>query len=119
MTLAVTLDHPEIPAKYDRFALGDAGDVCERTGSIAFDSSYPTGGESLTAADLGLDSILFARFEPTSGYLFNYDLGNSKVLAWYSDSDGVADGPLAQVPDTTDLAALTTVNFWVVGVEAP
>lgn len=70
---------------------------------VAFDDSYPTGGESLTAADLGLTRVLFALAEPASGYAFEYDHTNSKLLAYYADYDAGADGPLIQVPNTTDL----------------
>lgn len=48
------------------------------TGSIAFDSSYPTGGESmdLTGKFATLELVLF---ESNSGYLFQYDYTNKKV----------------------------------------
>lgn len=48
---------------------------------VDFDSSYPTGGESLTAADLGLRSIELVLASPKSGYVFEYDYANSKILA--------------------------------------
>ena len=37
------------------------------TGTLAFDSSYPTGGESLTAAAIGLGAIDFIQFAPVGG----------------------------------------------------
>ena len=50
---------------------------------IAFDSSYPTGGESLTASDIGL-SVVEAVFTLTkSGYIFDYDYANEKLKAYY------------------------------------
>ena len=70
---------------------------------VSFDDSYPTGGEALTAGDLGLTRVSFALAEPASGYAFEYDHTNSKLLAYYADYDAGADGPLIQVPDTTDL----------------
>jgi hypothetical protein len=51
------------------------------TGQVAFDSSYPTGGESLTARDIGLRTIDFIVFEQRSGVVFDYDYTNAKVLA--------------------------------------
>lgn len=52
------------------------------TGTIAFDSSYPTGGESLAAADIGLRAIDSIRVDPKSGLVFEYDYTNSKLLAY-------------------------------------
>lgn len=49
---------------------------------IAFDSSYPTGGESLTAADLGLKTIDFISIQAKNGLVFEYDYTNFKVLAF-------------------------------------
>lgn len=57
--------------------------------TIAFDSSYPTGGESLTAADLGLKTIDLLQVQSKSGLVFEYDYTNSKVLAY---SQGVSVG---------------------------
>lgn len=51
---------------------------------IAFDSSYPTGGEALTASNVALSVIEDWNIPPNSGYLFNYDATNSKVLAYAS-----------------------------------
>ncbi|MEM2125708.1 MAG: hypothetical protein QXQ53_04855 [Candidatus Methanosuratincola sp.] len=53
------------------------------TFTIAFDSSYPTGGESLTAANLGLSSIDFLLVEPAHGLLFEYVHSTSKLKAMY------------------------------------
>lgn len=77
---------------------------------VAFDNSYPTGGEALTAADLGLVTIEFVLFEPAAGYTFEYDHTNSKVIARHGNNDGVADGPSVEVPNTTDLSAVVAVR---------
>jgi hypothetical protein len=66
------------------------------TGTIAFDSSYPTGGESLAAADLGLAKIDFIQVSP-KGFLFEYDYTNSLLLV---KSQGYAHGTGGSV--TTD-----------------
>lgn len=76
--------------------------------SIAFDDSYPTGGEGLTGAQLGLVSVDSVQIEPAGGYVFSYDYANKKVIAYYGDNDAVADGALAQVADKADLSAITT-----------
>jgi hypothetical protein len=84
-------------------------------GTIALDSEYPTGGESLT---------IFANTEavvcqPRGGYVFDYDKANSKLLAYQSDNgNSVASGtvtPLVQVAASTDLSALSDVPYIAFG----
>lgn len=79
---------------------------------ITFDSSYPTGGESLTAAMLGLASVLFAVVTPSGGYAFEYDYTNSKVIAYRG---GAASVVLAEETAATDLSAVGT-RVWARGV---
>lgn len=79
---------------------------------VAFDSSYPTGGEALTAADLGFEDAaanLIVHVPMKSGYMFEYDGTNAKIKAYYGDNNNASDGPLIEVPNTTDLSALTDV----------
>jgi hypothetical protein len=52
------------------------------TGTIAFDSSYPTGGETLTAANLGLSQIDSISVYPRLGLMFEYDYTNSLLLVY-------------------------------------
>lgn len=80
-------------------------------GSIAFDNSYPTGGESIT---LPFTPVLVI-IEPSAGYIFQWDYDNKKVKAFYADYDAVADGELIEVADTTDLSALDDVRFVAFG----
>lgn len=77
-------------------------------GTIAFDSSYPTGGESFTAADIALKNIDFIDITAKGGYVFEFDYTNNKIIVY--------SGALAQVADTTDLSALTGVRFLALGV---
>lgn len=73
---------------------------------ILFDSSYPTGGESLTPAMAGLTKITAVETQPSvDGRVFEYDLTGQKLLAFQSAGSAAA---LAQVPDTTSLVATTT-----------
>jgi len=51
------------------------------TGKISFDSSYPTGGESLDLTDR-LKTVLAVFFENKGGYFFEYDYTNEKVKAY-------------------------------------
>jgi hypothetical protein len=47
-----------------------------------FDSSYPTGGESLSPRDCGLSEIDHIQFEPAHGLSFEYDHTNNKVKVY-------------------------------------
>lgn len=78
------------------------GDVVKQ---VTFDSSYATGGESLTPAMLGLTSIVFLDPNAAGGYFFVYDYANQKLLAYLS---GSANAVLAEVASTTDLSAIAT-----------
>lgn len=74
--------------------------------TVAFDSSYPTGGEALDHTDYqpkGTPVFLGAICETDGTYRFEYDEENSKLVAitW-------VDG--AEVANTTDLSALTAVR---------
>jgi hypothetical protein len=80
-------------------------------GTIAFDSSYPTGGEALTAGDLGLDKIDFITF--TSDVVQCY-WASDLLLAYYGDNDAGADGEFAQAANTDDLSA-ANVEFFAIG----
>lgn len=81
---------------------------------ITFDSSYPAGGEVLTAADLGLNTIVTVlpsvAVDPDTvdnALVVAFDHTNSKILLFWGNNDGGADGPLVEVADTTNVAAYT------------
>lgn len=82
--------------------------VC--VGTVAFDSSYPTGGEAVSYANLGLANVDFVQVSSAAGYVFEYDHTNKKVKAYWVDTttDGAA---MAEVADTTDLSAVTARFF--------
>lgn len=65
---------------------------------ITFDSSYPTGGEPLSAAQLGLTNVSLVLAETASGYLFQYDYTNAKLKAFYPRA--AVTGTLAATVDT-------------------
>ena len=74
---------------------------------LAFDDSYPTGGEAIAAGDVGLTRIDDAIIAPTDGYVFSWDRTNGKILAYWVDT--TTDGAkMAQVVDTTDINANLT-----------
>ena len=57
--------------------------------TVAFDSSYPTGGESFTPADLGMKTFDVVQIQHTAGLSFEYDYTNKKVKVY---SQGVTVG---------------------------
>lgn len=105
--MALTLD------TFQRFSLGAKRCVIA---DVDLDSSYPTGGESLTPANLRLGRIDFLIAEPSAGYVFTYDRTNKKLLAYYADNNAAGDSALIQVPDTTDLSAVTNIRIFAIGV---
>ena len=94
---------------------GVAGNQRQHRVTSDFDASYPTGGEPLTPGDLGLRVVNRLEASPKSGFIFEYDKTNEKLLAYYADYDAVADGALIQVADTTDLSAVTGVEIMAWG----
>lgn len=92
--------------------LGSAGNVRTSTVTIAFDSSYDSGGEALTAANLGLGVIEHVTIMPKGGYVFEYDYTNSKVIV-YVEEAVAAGGPLVEA--SGDLSLLTGVKVRATG----
>lgn len=90
------------------------GSRWETVSTVLLDTSYPTGGEALTKADLGFAATVDPTFnvtaQPTAGYIPEYDHVNSKLLM-YRQKDpaaaGGADIALPQVADTADLSLVT------------
>lgn len=85
---------------------------------VAMDSSYPTGGEALTAQQFGLSVLNFVLPSPAAGYLFEFDHTNNKLKAFTptgshthklrTGSTAAADatsGALAEVAAGTESAA--------------
>ena len=82
---------------------------------VTFDASYPTGGEELTPATVGLEEIIMVIPEMAdTGHIVWYDRANSKLEAWYSDHSESADGPLVEVANTTDLSTVD-VRVLIIG----
>lgn len=75
------------------------------------DNSYATGGYALTAATLGFTATPKLVVIPNnSGYSFEYDYTNAKLKVFYADNNNASDGPQIEVPNTTDLSAITGVR---------
>jgi hypothetical protein len=112
--------------------------------NVAFDSSYPTGGEDISSVVNAFKEVLSASFEGSGGYVFEYDKTNKKVKALYpqgGEQVGSADGGASvdagatpvtssaangaivtvdagigrEVANATDLSALTTVRVTFIG----
>ena len=74
-------------------------------GKMTFDSSYPTGGESIAA--LTTDNKVLAMLGASGGgYIFEFDYDNQKLKVMYGDYSNGSDGVLVQVPNETDLSSL-------------
>lgn len=100
----------------DEFTLqGKNGTAKLLYGLIAFDASYPTGGEVLDLTELPVSDVKSLICGGYKGYTFEWDDGNSKLLAYQGDNDNAGDAPGVQVADTTDLSALTAIPFQMIG----
>lgn len=100
---------------------------------ITFDNSYPTGGESVTAAQFGLQSIDMVVLSGSGGYIAEYDYTNNKIkvltpAAPHSHTENTAAAYVqnattaenvaeaaSEVANATDLSAVT-VRAMVVGL---
>lgn len=82
-------------------------------GVITFDSSYATGGEGVTLAQLGLTRLDWLELNAGVGYLPTWDGSTTtpKVLLYRQTA---ATGAFVEVPSTTDMST-TTVRFMAYG----
>ena len=98
-----------------KIAAFTSGNKRHRVYDVTFDSSYPTGGESLTASDVNLRKIeqlivhgpSTATRGGTTGALPTYDYTNAKLqLFWARATDGNAQSATVfpEVTNTTNVA---------------
>jgi hypothetical protein len=81
-----------------------------KTGTITFDTSYPTNGEVLTALNLGFStSVEVLVAAPAGGLIFEYDKTNSKLKAFYPTGGGATPAALA-APAVTVPTGATAVE---------
>lgn len=80
-----------------------AGDLRMRFAKVTFDASYPTGGEAITAADFGLNRIIFISVNSAANatQVVYWDEANSKLLI---STDA---GTPAQAANASDQSAVT------------
>lgn len=101
MALSVSVTRTDTVGRYTKY----------KTGTITFDSSYATGGETLSASNCGLSSkVEFFSATNASGYIFEYDYANGKLKAYYPSKSGTITSPGlpgAEVAASTDLSAVT------------
>jgi len=85
----------------------------EVVGVITSDSSYATGGEAVTLAQLGLSRLDYLIVTAGIGYLPTWDgsLTAPKVLLYRQTA---ATSAFIEVPSATDMSA-TTVRFYAIG----
>lgn len=95
---------------------GVVGDLRYVIMNVTFDATYPAGGESLTAADLGFTSDVFLvtaaaalHSTPTTALVPVYNHATNKLIALEGNYDA-ADGPL-QEDATADLSAFSCRIF--------
>ena len=91
------------------------GDRKEVVADIVFDSSYPLGGEAVTAANFGFDlaithvscGVARSPLATDAAVVVDFDKAASTVIAFWGDNANAAAGPLVEVPATTNLSAYT------------
>jgi hypothetical protein len=109
---------PTISRTDARFADDIVGKQRTKYLTYTFDSTYPTGGESLTAAEAGLAEILFVDIEPdaagATGYVVQYNYTTKKLLVFVEEAVA-AGGALLEVANGTNLATLV-VRLRVSGI---
>jgi len=100
MALTVTINKTDTVGRYLKV----------KTGTITFDSSYPTGGESLSKSDLGFSSSVETFVaSPNGGLVFEYDFTNSKLEAFYPSGGSATPASLA-APAVTVPSGATAVT---------
>lgn len=85
------------------------------SGTFAFDASYPTGGEDISEITSLFRECKGVIFESKGGRFFETDLTNKKVRAMQFDYPAAAAGAAVEVPNLTDLSAVTGVGWFAYG----
>jgi hypothetical protein len=82
-------------------------------GTIALDSSYPTGGEAIDLSNAErLDVLIVAG---GGGYIYEWDAPNQKLKLMIGDNNNAADAVAVEAANATDVSALTALPFVAVG----
>lgn len=92
--MAITIGQVNLPNR--NHVIGNRREVqCD----VTLDSSYPTGGYTLTPATLGVDGVTdyIIGFATTTGHTFTYNYATSKLMAWNGTT---------QIANAVDLSAV-------------
>jgi hypothetical protein len=91
----------------DAFSPKDSNEGWSVRGTITMSSSYATGGDSITAAELGLGTIKFIEIAAATGagYVLSYNPTNGTIQAF--ETGAALSGPLAEVASATNLSAVS------------
>lgn len=79
----------------------NAGSEIKMEYTIGFDSSYDTGGEGLTASQVGLTLINRVNITSRAGYVFEYDYTTAKVKAYYGGVGAYTPAGTVTAPSVT------------------
>lgn len=83
--------------------------------TVAFDSSYPTGGEAIAASDLGLSTIDVLIPNQRNGHIIEWDKTNAKLLVYRQSDIGstvsIAATPFSEASNAIDLSSITGVDI--------
>ena len=98
--MAITITQPGSSSP----VVGVPGNVKYVIKDITFDDSYPTGGEGLSATQLGLEEVYIVLISQKSdGYVVQYDYTNEKLEIYEAGADGAA---LDELGDTADASGI-------------
>lgn len=102
MALAIANTSPQNQA----LSLGGLNGVLK---TVTFDSSYPTGGESFSPADVGLSSFYLVAVFPDAnalpGHVVQYNYTSGKLMVFVEEAVA-AGGPLLEIANTSNLGTL-------------
>lgn len=97
----------------------DATSLARRLIVLTLDNSYPTGGWAITPKDVGLgtsgDILGVNVIGAPSGYKFEYDLVNDKLMAFQGDNPNAAAAPGVQLPNASAVLNGAQVVVEVIG----
>ena len=80
-------------------------------GTIAWDATYPSGGEVISISGCERAEFVWAA---GSGYVGEWDQNDQKLKLYYGDNNNAADGPLIENA-TADISAVTAMPFIAIG----
>lgn len=82
--------------------------------TLTFDDSYPTGGETITAVNFGLDRFENISISQSKGYTFDAIIAaggaTALIKAYYAEYSTSTDGVLIDVANETDLSAVSVTG---------